>query len=1002
MPLPDCLATTGGKLMQTIFDVTRDALGWMASGPRALTKALTNSSEDSGIVSRFLAHIRVAASSDPVFSLLAHKLSAWDYDSNATWADGTPGNSRERREKIYECLAVEPELVALLEEKFPPNLNFDAPVIIAREHTPWYDSARQARQSFYRDAYAKYLRTHKNWTEDQITSLEESTRLVMERLTDPESKEVFPVRGLVVGYVQSGKTANFTGVVARAADAGYRLIVVLAGTLNILRDQTQRRIDRELIGRPFITAEDDPDYAVDLKNFIDHGRLPSERGHFDWDRLTGCGHDYKRLKYGIQALRFHKRDATKPFTHPDNLHYESARLLVVKKNPAVLSKFAADLAAARKNQSLAEIPTLVIDDESDQASVNTKKPTVEEIQERTATNSAIVSLLKQLPRAQYVGYTATPFANVFVDPNNEEDLFPRDFIVSLPRPANYMGVADFHDLDRPDKEERGPNEEAFVRDVTGDDRNEENLQRAIDSYILAGAIKLFRAAKEPGLAKDFRHHTMLVHISHRMDSHHETADQVTALLADGGYLNGKALPRLKVLWAKDFMRVSTNRAEGYPVPLRFDELKPFLGECWARLNAGPKAVLTVNGDSKDNPDFESGPVWKIVVGGAKLSRGYTIEGLTVSYYRRRAGSADSLMQMGRWFGFRDGYRDLVRLYIGRSEPLSAGKGKKNADDKEKTIDLFEAFEAACRDEMEFRAELKRYAKPADGKPILPIQVPPLVPSHLLRPTSANKMYNTRIEFRNFAKAWKEHTVTPLSEEDILHNLAQLGKLLGGVAMETGVLSVTNADGSFVKQARWKTLTTEAMLVFLEAYRWAGGDRSVLRNEIEFLRTARNGVDSWLFLYFEGPAHSRILDVDGVQFRVYNRSRNTDNRFNVFSESSHRPIVQYLCGVGIAKPGNPATRKLAGRTQGVFVFYPTAEKGLAASLPITPGFALQFPDNDNPTPIRFGVIVKEREHDPVADVNGTGAVEKSGKTKAVAVRNTSAVEKRGKIRASGRQ
>lgn len=979
--------------MQTIFDVTRDALGWMASGPRSLAMGLSISSDDSGIVNSFIRHVRAATPADPVFSVLGQKLSAWDYEDSAAWTDGTKGNSRERRARIYERLEAGPELAALLDDKFPPNLNYDAPVIIAREHTPWYDSARQAHRSFYRDAYANYLRTRKNWTEDQIMRLEESTRLVTERLSDPESPAIFPVRGLVVGYVQSGKTANFTGVVARAADAGYRLIVVLAGTLNILRDQTQRRIDRELIGRPFITAEEDSAYAVDLENFIDHGRLPSERGFFDWHRLTGCGDDYKRLKYGIQALRFHKRDATKPFTHPDNLHYESARLLVVKKNPAVLSKFAADLAAAQKNQNLADIPTLVIDDESDQASVNTKKPTADEIQERTATNSAIVSLLKQLPRAQYVGYTATPFANVFVDPNNEEDLFPRDFIVSLPRPANYMGVADFHDLDRPDKEKRGPNEDAFVRDVRGEDGNAKNLPRAIDSYILAGALKLFRAAKDPRLAKEFRHHTMLVHISHRMDSHHETATEVSQLLADGGYLEGTALPRLKALWEADFQRVSATRAEGYPVPVRFSELKPFLGECWARLNAGPKAVMTVNGDSTDNPDFESGPVWKIVVGGAKLSRGYTIEGLTVSYYRRRAGSTDSLMQMGRWFGFRDGYRDLVRLYIGRSEPLSTSKGKKKEDGEEKTLDLFEAFEAACRDEMEFREELRRYAQPTDGKPILPIQVPPLVPSHLLRPTASNKMYNTRIEFRNFAKAWKEHTVAPVGEADILHNQAQLGQLLGKIPFETGTLSVKNANGSFQKQARWKSLTTEAMLTFLDAYRWAGGDCSVMQREIEFLRSERNGVSSWLFVYFEGPANSQPRDVGDATFRVYNRSRTTDQRFNVYSESSHRPIVQYLCGVDDSKPGNQVTRKLADRTQGVFVFYPTAEKGLAAPSPVTPGFALQFPDNDNPTQIRFGVIVKARENDPVAEVENTAAEKGPGKPAGKVSIKTPAVRKK---------
>jgi len=986
--------------MQPIFDVIRNVLGFMASGPAPLARTLEFSARDNRMVTKFTEHIRAASSSDPVFNLLNQKLSGWDYDGGAAWAGGTRSNSEERRTKIYELLEIDGDLIKLFDEKFPPNLNHDAPIVIAREHTPWYDDARQARQAFYRNAYANYLRTKKHWTEDQIKGLEESTRLVMERLSDPEHPEIYPVRGLVVGYVQSGKTANFTGVVARAADAGYRLIVVLAGTLNILRAQTQRRIDRELIGRPFITAEEDSEYASELDSFIDHGSLPSDRGAFDWNRLTGSREDFQRLVHGIESLRFRQKDRKKPFNHPDNLHVESARLLVVKKNPAVLKKFAEDLARVQKNQPLADIPTLIIDDESDQASVNTKKPTAEELQKRTATNSAIVSLLKQLPRAQYVGYTATPFANVFVDPNNEEDLFPKDFIISLPRPVNYMGVADFHDLDRPDKEEPGPNEKAYVRNVIGDDSDPGNLRQAIDSYMLAGALKLYRAEKMPALEKAFRHHTMLVHISHLKDSHQDTAVLVSSLLATGGYLDGKAWPRLKKLWNGDFAPVSQSRSDAYPVPASFEELKPFFGKCWARLHSTLKPVLTINGDSEDNPDFESSSVWNIVVGGAKLSRGYTIEGLTVSYYRRRAGTADSLMQMGRWFGFRDGYRDMVRLYIGRNESAGrrvatdgsqAGARKKGgAKAEEKTIDLFRAFEAACQDEMEFRAELKRYADPVDGKRILPRQVPPLVPSHLLRPTSPNKMYNATIEFKNFAKAWKEHTVAPAGEKDILHNQKLLAPLLEG-KIQTGVLSVTNADGTFGRPARWKTVTAETMLHFLEAYRWAGGDRSVLQREIEFLESKKNGVSEWLFLYFEGPVRSGSWTSGSSEFKVYNRSRIADERFGVYSESVHRPIVRYLCGVEDAQPDNEVTRNLMRTDRGVFVFYPTAERNLGSEADlslITPGFALQFPDNDNPKQISFGVVVKAREDEPIADVDPEKIAEKAKPRKMATLRKTS--------------
>jgi hypothetical protein len=949
--------TDGTNTMTTtITNIARDAFGWMASGPKPLAKALEASCEDKHIVAKFLKHLEAVASSDPVFNLVNQKLSAWDYDTGAGWNGGTANNTEERRTKIYELLRADAALIDILNKKFPPNLNYEAPIVIAREHTPWYDAARQKRQSFYRDAYAGYLREKKNWNEDQINSLEESTRLVTERLSDPESADIYPVKGLVVGYVQSGKTANFTGVVARAADAGYRLIIVLAGTLNILRDQTQTRMDRELIGLPFITAEEDEIYASDIQNFIDHGGLPSDLGAFDWHRLTNRDGDYQRLKHGIQSLEFRRRDKTKPFNHPENLHADSARLLIIKKVPSVLKKVAADLTAIKSKSKLADIPTLIIDDESDQASVNTKKPTMEEIKNRTATNSAIVALLQQLPRAQYVGYTATPFANVFIDPNNEEDLFPRDFIISLPRPGNYMGVADFHDLDRPSRTEAGPNELAFVRDVRGDDDLPGNLQRAIDSFILTGAIKLYRQSLQPQLAKNFRHHTMLVHISHLTGDHKETAEQVETILGSGGYMKGTAWSRLQTLWTKDFAQVCQDRSAGYPIPATFDEIKPFLGECWKRLMGGAKPVLTVNGDAKDNPDFESDSIWKIVVGGAKLSRGYTIEGLTISYYRRRAGAADTLMQMGRWFGFRDGYRDLVRLYMGRSEKV----GKKGA------IDLFAAFEAVCRDEMEFRDELKKYANPASGKPVLPIQVPPLVPSHLLRPTANNKMYNAKIEFKNFGGVWREPISAPFKEADIRHNQKLFESLLqGALNMGQGTLSVTQEGTNIALGARWATVSKTAMLTFLQAYRWIGGDRSVLQREIDFLGSRNTSVDKWLILYVDGPKNSAEYEACEIKFRVYNRSRTGESSgFGVYSESNHRPLVKYLCGVGDAVANNNTTSGLQSPKQGIFVFYPTREKHNEVA-PVTPGFALQFPNNSNPTQIRFGVEVKSRPNDLTA-------------------------------------
>jgi hypothetical protein len=949
-----------------MLETAKNAFGGMATGPRSLAGALKYASDgDPNVEAAFRDHVRDCIPSDPVFELISKTLSFWDYESSTKWADDTKKNTAERRQRIYLLLEVDQEMQSRLDDRFPPNLDFDAPIVIATKHRPWYDAARQSRQSFYRDAYAEYLRTHRGWNETQIGDLEESTRVVAERLSDPEDNDIYPVRGLVVGFVQSGKTANFTGVIARAADAGYRLIIVLAGTLNILRAQTQRRIDRELIGKPFINADNEETYAADLMNFVDHGGMPSEHGGFDWHRLTNIDGDYKRLKQGIQSLEFRRRDKTKLFNHPDNLHFEDVRLLVVKKVPSVLKKVAADLNAIKSR--LADIPTLVIDDESDQASVNTKKPTATEIKERTATNSAIVSLLQQLPRAQYVGYTATPFANVFVDPNLAEDLFPRDFIISLPRPKNYMGVADFHDLERADKSIPGANEIAFVRNVIGADTAPENLQQALDSYILTGAIKLFRQAVKPELKKYYRHHTMLVHSSHLTGEHSVMAAQVESVLSNGGYMSGTAWPRLRSLWEKDFQVISAQRADGYPVAASFEDIEPFLGECWKRLKNGPKPVLTVNGDAKDNPDFESDGIWKIVVGGAKLSRGYTIEGLTVSYYRRRAGAADALMQMGRWFGFRDAYRDLVRLYIGREESTGL----------KRTIDLYAAFEAVCRDEMEFRSELRKYAYPADGVPILPKQVPPLVPSHLLQPTSKNKMYNAFIQFKNFSEQWKEHTLAPSVDSEIEKNEKLLEKLLEA-GLSKGSLSISFREVATNKKvlnsfdAKWATRTPAQMLAFLEHYRWLGNDKGVLEREIEFLKSSQKTmVDRWLFLYIEGPKESKPYVSAGQEFRPFNRSRvGTADRFNVYSESKHRPLAQYLAGasnerVTDLEAGNAQTAELKSLSQGIFVFYPTRDEK-DPSARVTPGFALQYPKNHIQTPIRFGVHVKDRPDAVVVD------------------------------------
>ncbi|YCH09998.1 Z1 domain-containing protein [Arthrobacter sp. alpha11c] len=724
-----------------------------------------------------------------------------------------------------------------------------------------------------------------------------STREVVSRLSDPTNETLYQSKGLVVGYVQSGKTAQFAGTIAKSIDAGYRLIIVLAGTLNMLRTQTQRRLDMELVGKENIIGGmdvDDPDHRkeidylddTDWDKFLSHGVQPSDAGFVDIVRLSGYADDYKRLKKGLNALEFRTglRDKTKPLYHPDNLYKADAKIVVVKKNTTVLKKLVSDLKSLKI--SLAEIPTLIIDDESDQASISTKRPTAAEKKERTAVNREITNLLGTLKRAQYVGYTATPFANVFVDPDDAADIFPNDFIIALKRPTGYMGAQDFHDLgiefETDSKSFKTSNEVAFVRSVQGDDPEdvERSLRSALDAYLLSGAIKLYRADKSE---LTFRHHTMLVHESVKMIEHRDTADLLRELWAQGGY-SSSGLPRLEELWNEDYHPVSEARAEDESlIPSSFDELMPYIGKALDKINSSQNPVLVVNGDKdlqthQEALNFDRGSVWRILVGGTKLSRGFTVEGLTVSYYRRKTLAADTLMQMGRWFGFRGGYKDLVRLYIGRAE-LSG----------QKYFDLYEAFESIVIDEELFREELARYAELDDeGKPqVRPRDVPPLVTQHLqwLAPTAANKRYNAVVTERGEGGRLKDLNALPAQEDAINRSNFQAVKPLLESAISDATF-VTDSGSTYA--AKYGIVAAGDFIKVLEDTKFNG--TFDLEPQLEFLKKAEadGRIKDWVVIVPELAEGTRV-SVDGMPLSILKRKRREERQW-AFSGSSRRQRV----------------------------------------------------------------------------------------------------------------
>jgi hypothetical protein len=908
---------------------------------------------------------------------LRAELAQWDALSAGAWTDATDPRTSARRALIYERLGLAGPTTDRLTEIFPVANSDD--VIISSEQEVWYPGSVAERPAYYWDHYAAYLEK-KNWTPEAIAGLGLAASRVVERLADPERSTAFQSKGLVLGYVQSGKTANFTGVIAKAIDSGYRLIIVLTGTTDLLRAQTQRRIDKELVGKENLLRGvdvNDPDSLSgvdyygepDWDAFVSHGVLPSEIGRPDIYRLTTRNGDYKSLKQGIEALDFLRADGTAPLNAPQNLRRVPARIAVIKKNATVLSRLVTDL--KKITARLGDIPTLIIDDESDQASVNTSNPAkwVQGQKQRTTINGHISALLGMLPRSQYVGYTATPFANVFVDPSDSADIFPAQFILALERPPGYMGATDFHDLYgvAEDPSYESSNALAYVRDIFGDDDDRQRLREAIDAFVLAGAIKLYR--KSIGSSIDIEHHTMLVHESVRNVEQRLLADEVKKIWESGSWFTPAAARRLHQLYENDHLPVMGARHGGEPIPLDFEEVRPFIGDSASRIQ-GPEGnpVWIVNGDkevAQYDIDFGARSIWKIFLGGTKLSRGFTIEGLTVSYYRRPAYQADTLMQMGRWFGFRPGYRDLVRLYIGRSDGRTA-------------YDIYLAFEAACRSEETFREEIKRYAELVNGKPqITPQEIPPLVSQHVpwLQPVAPTKRYNAELVERRSPGSRIEPTGYSKDQKDLERNAAVMRPLVEK-AIDTRELLMPNNRGfncfmGIVDHSR--VVETLAQLT------WAPSDHFAA--DLRWLERLDDAqIKDWVIVLPQLIGHKATRSIYGLDRSVHERSRRDDRvLFGGIADPKHRLSADRLAGN--APVGDDlCARDLQADRRGAILVYPVFEVKGEAGLPadvtaedLIMALVIASPQStgspDQPL-IRFRTIDPTRSSEAIIDIGNS--------------------------------
>lgn len=546
------------------------------------------------------------------------------------------------------------------------------------ENSTWWDKYREGHASELKfwNRYSKYLHSNKYWEKSAIIkSIGNPTDTLLNAIADPQKAVVQEKRAMVVGYVQSGKTANYIGLINKALDAGYKYIIVLAGIHNNLRSQTQSRIDEEVLGYETSSEAKQKQRERAEKNKIGVGNL------------YNAGF--------VQTLTF--RDEKGDFTKNKsgwNTHPDIPTIIVTKKIKSTLTNLIENIESnseISKDENgrfymKAKYPLLLIDDEADQASVNTgydydEDGKIIDEYDVTTINKLIRNLLNHFENRSYVGYTATPYANIFI-PNDLEcagadlgnDLFPSDCIISLPKPYRYIGANEFFGYGTEDEE---PKPMPLVRKIKDEDFIDtkekivrelpESLKRAMKYFLISVAIRNCRGEK-------YKPNTMLIHVARIKNMHKQLErkvaeyfyDELQPMIIDGDtatkteiyeIINDEYYPTSEKM-RNEFSRYMDGAAD-IDADTIYTEILRLMNEEKIRINV-------INGDSKDvlsYKDHEGEEYNVIAIGGDKFSRGLTLEGLSISYFTRESKYYDTLMQMGRWFGFRPKYADLCRVFI---------------------------------------------------------------------------------------------------------------------------------------------------------------------------------------------------------------------------------------------------------------------------------------------------------------------------------------------------
>ncbi len=852
---------------------------------------------------------------------------------------------------------------------------------------PWLSKAKADISWDYWERYRTYLLQQKNLPKPVVDALDEVTDETLGNLTAPKTSGSWDRRGMVVGHVQAGKTTNYAGLICKAADAGYKVIIVLTGFHNNLRTQTQIRLEEAFVGYDITASEDEG------------ARAPVGVGHVSSDPA---------LRVDTITNRSERGDFNRSVANNFGMNPGGRPLVfVIKKNASVLKNLVKYLESVHNNKDkegnyfISDIPLLLIDDEADQGSVDTKRMDFDiggdpdPDHDPTTLNRLIRKIIFIFTQSAYVGYTATPFANIFI--HNEattdkygEDLFPRSFITVMPTPSNYVGPDTVFGLIDDDGESRQPalpiirpiddyadtddlrersgwmpprHDKSHVPFYRGNNETTPSLRQAVISFVIGCAVRIIRGQEK-------KHNSMLIHVTRFIDVQERVYEQVNNLLRDIQQilLYGEEGSKVELfnemqnLWLSDF--VPTNLEIN-------DEQCP--EQTWAEVSeeilstAQSITVRRINGTAGDVLDYEKHKktgLNVIAIGGDKLSRGLTLEGLIVSYFTRPTRMYDTLMQMGRWFGYRDGFIDICRLYAPET--------------------LVEWFEHITDASDQLRREFLLMCEMGET----PATYGQRVQTHpILMVTSQVKMRHTAELTCSYQGAISETIVYSRKKSDVEKNYFAAQSLIEKIDSNANVTKSplrVSKKGNIPGKYMWTGVIADDVLDFLREYTTPPHARRVntgllsqyIQNQID------NGdLNSWCVLIAGKDPDISEVSINFLKYPTGLLKRS--NYPDLLTKPDSEPLVyrirrlvspsdeswdltdaQYQQALDITdvnrstRPGGEEIRVSRDRSKALLIIYPLKDQDWTGPDEDTSacyiGFAISFPGNKRDIPIRYRV------------------------------------------------